>query len=410
MSALPRQSLAKRRTAISHQIVEAIRSGTAPQPVKLAAARGLLPFSNEDLLESLVALDSDSSEDVRAAIKSTLAAINPEVFSHMAAQADARPDVLGFLCLWPRAPRELVEIAIFNPSTPDAALGQLPAHSRDPKIIEAISLKQQSLIRSPGIIEAILSNPAHTFEAERRAREIREEFFEKQFGAQMIADEQRVRDEAEREALEARRDTVSISGIEDLIRLGLIEEGETIDDRLIAEYEAEYGPLETTAPAQHEQLDVENMIGELADEGTELSVERIPVFQRVALMSIKERVMLAIKGTREARMILVRDPNRVVAGAVLRNPRLTDPEVESIASFKSVPEDVLRRIGQNRQWARSYIVIHNLVRNPRTPIATSLGFINRLQLRDLRPLSQNKNVPDVIRQTANRLYLKRAGS
>jgi hypothetical protein len=368
----------------------------------------LLPFSNEDLLESLVALDSDSNQDVRAALKSTLAALKPEVFSHMAAQADARPDVLGFLCLWPRAPRELVEVAIFNPSTPDAAIGQLAAHSRDPKIIEAISLKQQSLIRSPGIIEAILANPAHTFEAERRAREIREEFFEKQFGAQMIADEQRVRDEVEREASEAGRDTVSISGIEDLIRLGLIEDG--VDDRLISEYEEEYGPLDATTPTQNGGFDLDSMMGELADEGTELSVDRIPVFQRVALMSIKERVMLAIKGTREARMILVRDPNRIVAGAVLRNPRLTDTEIESIASFKSVPEDVLRRIGQNRQWSRSYNVIHNLVRNPRTPIATSLGFINRIQLRDLRVLAQNKNVPDVIRQTANRLYLKRAGS
>jgi hypothetical protein len=356
----------------------------------------------------LVALDSDSSDEVRAAIKSTLAALKPEVFAHIAAQADARPDVLGFLCLWPRAPRELVEAAIFNPSTPDEALGQLAAHSRDSKIIEAISLKQQSLIRSPGIIEAILSNPAHTFEAERRALEIREEFFEKQFGAQMIADEQRVRDNAAQEARDALRDTFAISGIEDLVRLGLIEEG--IDDGLISEYEEEYGPLETTPPAPNEQFDVESVIGELADEGTELSVDRIPVFQRVALMSIKERVMLAIKGTREARMILVRDPNKVVAGAVLRNPRLTDTEIESIASFKSVPEDVLRRIGQNRAWTRSYVVIHNLVRNPRAPIASSLGFINRIQLRDLRALAQNKNVPDVIRQTANRLYLKRAGN
>lgn len=373
----------------------------------------MLPFSNEDLLESLVALDSDSdsNEDVRAAIKSTLATLKPEVFSHLAAQSEARPEVLGFLCLWPRAPRELVEAAIFNPSTPDAALGQLAAHSRDPKIIEAISLKQQSLIHSPGILEAILANPAHTFEAERRALEIREEFFEKQFGAHMIADELRIRDQAEREAFEARRDTFSIGGIEDLIRLGLIDEGEgSIDDGLIAEIEEEYGPLDTTAPAPGDRFDVESIIDQLADEGTELSVDRIPVFQRVALMSIKERVMLAIKGTREARMILVRDPNRVVAGAVLRNPRVTDTEVESIASFKSVPEDVLRRIGQNRQWSRSYIVIHNLVRNPRTPIATSLGFINRIQLRDLRNLAQNKNVPDVIRQTANRLYLKRAGS
>ena len=117
--------------------------------------------------------------------------------------------------------------------------------------------------------------------------------------------------------------------------------------------------------------------------------------------------MLAIKGTREARMILVRDPNRVVACAVLRNPRLTDNEVEYISSIKTAPEDVLRQIGMNRAWTRSYLVIHNLVRNPRTPVALSLNFLNRIQTRDLRNLASNKNIPDVIRTMANRMYLKR---
>jgi hypothetical protein len=296
---------------------------------------------------------------------------------------------------------------IFNPSTPDAALMQLASHTPDPRIIEAISLKQQSLIRSPEIIEAILANPARTFESERRAREVRQEFFEKQFGARMIAGEQRARSDANRAAETEARDTVRVGGIEDLIRLGLVEDG--IDDSLVTEYEQEYGPLDATPPSPNEQQNIEQTVTEVFTEGTEIYVDRIPVFQRIALMSIKERVMLAIKGTREARMILVRDANKVVAGAVLRNPRLTENEVENISSIKTVPEDVLRLIGHTRSWTRSYVVIHNLVRNPRTPIATGLNFINRIQTRDLRVLAQNKNVPDVIRQTANRLYLKRAG-
>jgi hypothetical protein len=94
---------------------------------------------------------------------------------------------------------------------------------------------------------------------------------------------------------------------------------------------------------------------------------------------------------------------------VLRNPRLTDTEIENIASIKTVPEDVLRQIGQNRAWTRSYVVIHNLVRNSRTPIAIGLTFLGRIQTRDLRALSLNKNIPDVIRQASNRLYLKRSG-
>jgi hypothetical protein len=366
----------------------------------------MLPLSNEDLLEILVVLNADASENVRAAARATLGTLKPEAFSHLASQAGTHADVLAFLCLWPRSPRELVEALIFNPSTPDGALAQLAARSADPKIIEAISLKQQSLIRSPEIIDAILTNSARSFEAERRAREVREEFFEKQFGVRMIAEEQRAQADALREAEALARDTVSIGGIDDLIRLGLVEEG--IDDSLVTEYEDEFGPFLESDSASTEYLDIEQLVTEIESEDGIIEADRIPVFQRVALMSVKDRVMLAIKGTREARMILIRDPNRIVASAVLRNPRLTDTEVESIASVKTAPEEVLRQIGQNRAWTRSYNVIHNLVRNPRTPIATSLAFLGRILTRDLRALSTNKNIPDVIRQSSYRLYLKRS--
>jgi len=371
----------------------------------------MLPLTREESLEVLVALAADESEEVRAAARSTLDGLDPESFAALAADRNAPADVLGFLCLWTRATREMVEAAVFNSATPDAALARLAAQAKDGSIIEAISLKQQSLIRMPEIIEAILANPACTPEAERRAREVRQEFFEKQFGAQMVAQEQRMRAEAEdaaRAAEEAARQTVTIEGIDDLVRLGLIEEG--VADSIFVDYEIEYGPFDPSPPPPEQQLDVEQLISQFEEYEDRMPVERLPVFQRIALMSIKDRVMLAMKGTREARLILVRDPNRMVAGAVLRNPRLTETEVESIASIKTVPEDVLRQIGQNRVWSRSYVVIHNLVRNPRTPIAITLGFLNRIQTRDLRALSSNKNIPDVIRTTSARLYIKRSGA
>ena len=367
----------------------------------------MLPLSNEESLEVLVVLNADESQDVRTAASETLATLKPEAFTQLASQAGTPPDVLGFLCLWPRSPRELVEAIIFNPSTPDGALAQLAARSPDSKIIEAISLKQQSLIRCPEIIDAILINAARSTEAERRAREVREEFFEKQFGVRMIAEEQKAQAEATRAAEAKASETVAVSDIEDLVRLGLIEEG--IDDELVAEYAEVYGPFNESPPGPDEILDIDRIVGEIVTEEEFISADRIPVFQRVALMSIKDRVMLAIKGTREARMILIRDPNKMVAGAVLRNPRLTETEIEHIASIKTVPEDVLRQIGQNRAWTRSYVVIHNLIRNSRTPIPTGLTFLGRIQTRDLRVLSLNKNISDVIRQAANRLYLKRSG-
>ncbi len=374
----------------------------------MAAARGMFPLTNEEMLEALVALSSDESEDIRFAAAATIDTLKPESFIELASERSSPADVLGFLCVWPRATHEIVEATVFNRATPDMALARLASLSSDPRIIEAISLKQQSLIRSPAIIEAILANPSRTPEAERRAREVREEFFEKRFGARLVAEEQRAQAEAEAAARadrEARQSMVAIEGIEDLVRLGLVNEA--IDDSFISDYEAEFGPFDTSPPELEIQNEIEETINEIQSIEGGVPAERLPVFQQIALMSIKDRVMLAIKGTREARLILIRDPNRVVAGAVLRNPRLTDQEIENIASIKTVPEDVLRQIGQNRAWTRSYVVIHNLVRNPRTPIAQSLGFLNRIQTRDLRGLSTNKNIPDVIRTTAARLYIKR---
>lgn len=367
----------------------------------MAAAKGMLPLTSDEMLEALVLLISDENEEVRAAATGTLNTIDPGLFSSLASDDKVSAELLGFLCTWSRLPRELAEPVIFNPKTPDGALAQLASRTENPSIIEAISLKQQSLIRSPEIIDAILFNQARSPEAERRAREVRQEFFEKQFGVRLVAEEQRIRAEEE-----AARATFTIEGIEDLVKLGLVEEG--IDDSIVAEYEAEVGPLDPSPQLPEHALDVEQVLQEVAFDDGGVPPERLPIFQQIALMSIKDRVTLAIKGTREARLILVRDPNRIVSAAVLRNPRLTDTEVESISAIKTVPEDVLRQVAQNRAWTRSYSVIHNLVRNPRTPIAASLNFMNRIQTRDLRVLAMNKNIPDVIRTTASRLFIKRS--
>lgn len=371
----------------------------------MAAARGMLPLMSDEMLEVLVILMNDESDEVKSAARETVDILDPSLFAELAADDKTSAEVLGFLCTWRRLPRETTETVIFNPATPDGALASLAATSNNPALIEAVSLKQQSLIRCPEIIHAILMNPARTPEAERRANEVREEFFEKQFGVRLVADEQRARAEAEAEAAAAQV-TLTIEGIEDLVRLGLVEEG--IDDAIVEDYAKEFGPFDSAEPAAGEKLDVEMLITEIEFEDGAVPPERLPVFQQIALMSIKDRVSLALKGTREARMILIRDPNRLVSCAVLRNPRVTDNEIDAISAIKTVPEDVLRQIAQNRAWTKSYSVIHNLVRNSRTPISSSLGFLNRIQTRDLRVLSTNKNIPDVIRTTASRLYIKRS--
>ena len=124
--------------------------------------------------------------------------------------------------------------------------------------------------------------------------------------------------------------------------------------------------------------------------------------QRIAAMSVAQRVVAAMKGTREERAILIRDPNKLVTAAVLSSPKLTETEVEAIAKMTSVSEEALRIIGRTRAWMKNYSVASGLARNPKTPVALSMNLLARLTDKDLRMISTDRNVPDVIRQSAKR--------
>lgn len=123
---------------------------------------------------------------------------------------------------------------------------------------------------------------------------------------------------------------------------------------------------------------------------------------KVANMSFTERLKAAMKGSREVRAILIRDPNRLISTSVLSSPKLSDQEVESFARMASVSEDVLRIIGANRQWMRNYGVVVGLSKNPKTPLTMSMNLMGRLHDRDLIMLSRDRNVPDPLRIAARR--------
>jgi len=133
------------------------------------------------------------------------------------------------------------------------------------------------------------------------------------------------------------------------------------------------------------------------DEDNEQSAQ-----QRLSAMSVPQRLARATKGTREERGILIRDSNKMVAVAVLSSPKLTESEVEGIARMANVSEEILRIIAFTRNWMKSYAIVSALTRNPKTPVAVSMNLISRLNDKDLRMLSTNRNVPDVLRITARK--------
>jgi hypothetical protein len=126
----------------------------------------------------------------------------------------------------------------------------------------------------------------------------------------------------------------------------------------------------------------------------------------ISALPIVERMKLAMKGTREQRAVLIRDPNRMVASAVLSSPKLTEAEVESFTKMGNVSDEVLRVIGNNRSWVKNYGVMLGLVRNPKTPVAISMQLIQRLNERDQKMLAVDRNVPEALRLMAKKLIVK----
>ena len=78
-------------------------------------------------------------------------------------------------------------------------------------------------------------------------------------------------------------------------------------------------------------------------------------------------------------LVTIRDSSRVVLRAVLASPKLTDSETESFAAMKNVSQEVLRLISMSRKFMKRYVVVKNLVMNPRSPLDVTLPLLNRLQ-------------------------------
>jgi len=136
-------------------------------------------------------------------------------------------------------------------------------------------------------------------------------------------------------------------------------------------------------------------------------VKRETLMQKLAHMNVVQRLTLALKGGRSERMMLIRDPNKLVQRCVLQSPRLTDTEVEGFASMTNLTGEILRAIALTRTFMKNYSVVRNLVNNPKTPLDVSLHLFPRLTATDLVKLTSNKNVPETLRTSALKLHRKR---
>ena len=345
-------------------VIGLIESGAYPRDVIVTIAKGFLPLAQHDLIAILSYLAMSSDQEVAQLAETSLGDVPSRMQAEFAANESLPADhLVRLMCVSTDA--LVLEALIRNRAVPDEQVAELARHA-EPRVQEVIVINHARILRAPQILEALEENPSLTTDVRRRVHEARDEFFVKQ----------KARDEA----------------------AALIEEEpEEIDIPL----EAIADLLERAEQQEEEAPPVSLTESEKNDERASA------VWTRLGSMTVAEKVRLAFRGDRMIRMLLVRDRNKLICSSVMRNPRMSEQEAEAIAGMRNVDDEVLRILGTRRQWMSKYNIMVALIRNPKAPVGVVLPFINRLTLRDLKGLKDDKGVQQVVREMARKAYLSR---
>jgi len=328
-------------------LAERVLSGENRE-LQLLVARGMFPLPVEMMIPLQIGLSKSTDEDVATAATESLESLDPEIVASVVAET-REVDVLDYFASRAVQPR-LAQAIIQHRLVPTQALAQM-AGGLSPDLQEILLLRQDAILQDPSLLERLEENPRLSSYAKRRIDEYREHLLPRQRRAEE-------------------------------------EEKTAAEDEEPTEEEIE----EAITWARKEPAE-----GEI-DEVTGLSEAQIRT------LPIPVRLKLSRGASRTLRNILVKDKNPMVAVSVMTGNAMGDGEVEMIAASKVVAEEVLETIARSRQWGRRYSIVHTLVKNPRTPAGLAARLVPRLGVRDLRLLSRDRNVSEVVRSTAARLY------
>lgn len=337
-----------------------------PVQARRMAAGGALPLPPAELATVLFVLCHDADAEVKSKARESLEGLPASVLDPVLT-GPTHPAVLSYLAQVHKDEADVAEKLALNPACDDATiefLAGLP-HRRS---VDIICNNQQRLLRHSGIVDALGDNPLTG-----RAQIDRILSF-----LGLERSEAEVPDTTERGDDWPDPEAITDEAAQAALAAVLGDDVAALDRRL-----------------------VEDRDEEMSEE------ERGSLYQRVQNMNVMERIKLARVGNKEARGLLVRDKNKIVATAAIRSPKLTDGEVAGFAKARNLCDEVIRVIANNREWTRAYQVKIGLATNPKCPAPTAMKFVNHLQDRDLRMIMKSKDVPSAVSNHARRLLAKK---
>ncbi|MBX3245679.1 MAG: hypothetical protein KF901_00710 [Myxococcales bacterium] len=354
---------------------EALRrfaSPEAPTPAKMMAAKGMVPVKGGDLVIVLAQLAADADAKVAEAASGTLDGLPPAVLLPACA-APLPASVLDELAERFRQRDEVLEPIIQNPALADGTLAHIARYCSE-RMSELIAVNQQRLLGAPDVIEALYKNKHTRMSTADRLIEL------------------------------CARHGVELKGIP-----AFQAHVEAISGQLIPEPTDEPLPTDTMFAEVLAESSDEDAVDIDAVEGTETLKEKFkPLSFRIREMTSSEKIRLALVGDAAARSLLVRDPNKQVSYAAISSPSMGDSEAAAIAHSKEVSEDIIRYVGNRKEWTRSYEVKRALCFNPKCPIGISLRFLGHLRPNDLKALSRSRGVPNPLKTAAKQRLDKKA--
>jgi hypothetical protein len=405
---------------------------SAPKNAKIAVAKGLIPTTADVQLSLLYVLAVDKDKVVAKSARQTLDAMPvAQVLSGIS--QSTFPKVLEFIAHF-KPDRELDERLLQLRSTPDRA-AELVAARADAGLCEILVRNQERLLMTPTIFTSLHANPSCSDEELANA----ESFL------RMHASLPEVPDRRPFMAAEE----VAVPVVKPKPKGNVLDHLFDDDSEAEPEVEPEAEPVVPAAPKaptlivptvveapvedglemfeldkvgvdtqgfEAFKFDFEDDMSDFswdftreAEEGErpdseEEEEQRQSIEQQLRDMSVGRKIKLAYMGNQQVRKILIRDPNKVVAAAVVKSGRLTPNEVASFAGNRNLNDEVVRLIASNKEFVRKYPVQVALVNNPKCPAPLALKLMQNLQKRDLQQLANNKNVPSVIFGTALKMF------
>jgi hypothetical protein len=371
-----------------HELTPALQQIITPDvpPAKrIAMARGVVPLGTKDLLVALYYLSGDRDRLVAKEAQQSLREL-PESLTLLGIAGDASPKLLHFIAAQPYDNHHIHEKVALHRNVEDATLAFLAEQTPFASVIEIIGRNEVAVLRQPLILRGLARNRRTPVSVLERLTQ----FYELEKGHPY-------RDDLPRETVEA-PPPVEAPPLPPPPREGL----QLLDDRL--------HPCVRLPELLSEELNVDELFADDLLEEPEKELDesqRTPMLQRVARMNMVDKLLLAMRGNSEARRLLIRNPNKLIQEAVLDNPRIAVKEVIDVVKERSTPQNVVERVCNNREWTRYYEVTLELCWHPKTPARFIFRALGTLMVKDLKRLSDSRNVPGFTRQQARYMLQRR---